>query len=192
MFAEISECYEEVVKQIQRSEAELFLWQILIDKITGASNPFLDLNTFAVLFFGEQSFAMKKLEIVIGRSSDADFDLSRLKELVEDQNAGGGDKEEHSSTPTYKMNLNSLSRKQFRIVIHNDVQNGISFYLYNDGKLPIYVDGKVLLNRTKTQLYDKSFIEVRTDQEAAETSTLWPNHTVKQRFQVRTVFVTVA
>ena len=68
------------------------------------------------------------------------------------------------AAPSYKMNLNSLSRKQFRIAIHNDVQNGgISFYLYNDGKLPIYVDGKVLLTRTKTQLYDKSFIEVRND-----------------------------
>ncbi len=42
------------------------------------------------------------------------------------------------------------------------VEMGI-FLLYNHGKLPIYVDGKTLLNSCKTHVYDKSIIEVKID-----------------------------
>ena len=34
------------------------------------------------------------------------------------------------------------------------------FYLYNNGKLPVYVDGKPMHAACKTQVYDKSIIEV--------------------------------
>ena len=124
---------------------ELFLWKVLIDKITGVSNLFLDMTTLAVsvLFFGEESFAITIFEITLGQSrDDVDFDLTKLRELVEVRH------EEDS----FKMNLKTLSRKQLRIAIHIDVHNDFAFFLYNDGRLPMYVDGKVLLTRTKTQL----------------------------------------
>lgn len=59
----MSECYTDLLSQIKRREAELFLWQILIDKITGNANPFMNMNTFAVMFFGEKIFSMNKQEV---------------------------------------------------------------------------------------------------------------------------------
>lgn len=51
---------------------------------------------------------------------------------------------------------NKISRNQATVVM---VSTGV-FLILNNGKLPIYVDGKIVTSRCKTQLYDKSLIEV--------------------------------
>jgi len=49
-----------------------------------------------------------------------------------------------------------LSRNQCSIVM---VDSGI-FYLFNNGKMAMFVDGQVLLPMSKVKLNDKSLIEV--------------------------------
>ena len=49
-----------------------------------------------------------------------------------------------------------ISRNQCSIKM---IEMGV-FVLYNHGKLPVYVDGKIILKSCKTHVYDKSIIEV--------------------------------
>lgn len=72
------------------------------------------------------------LKIKIGRSLNADIDVS-----------------------SYQMDK-KVSRDQCTI----NVIDTNKFVLLNNGKLPIFVDGKILINKCKTQIYDKSIIEV--------------------------------
>jgi hypothetical protein len=39
------------------------------------------------------------------------------------------------------------------------IEQGV-FILMNNGKMPVYVDGKIILDGCKTHIYDKSLIEV--------------------------------
>ena len=55
----------------------------------------------------------------------------------------------------YDLNK-KISRNQCSLSM---VDAGV-FYLYNNGKLPVYVDGKPMHAACKTQVYDKSIIEV--------------------------------
>lgn len=50
-----------------------------------------------------------------------------------------------------------VSRKQCSITYQASVDK---FFLLNHGKQPVYIDGKVISSQQKTQLYDKSIIEV--------------------------------
>jgi hypothetical protein len=59
----MKETYDGLLRQIKRSEADLFLWQSLVDKVTGNSNPFVDSDTLAVLFNENLTFPMKSREV---------------------------------------------------------------------------------------------------------------------------------
>jgi len=62
--------YENLLNEIKRTEADVFLWQALADKVTGRSNPFIEMDTVAVLFCQEIEYKMKKREILIGRCNN--------------------------------------------------------------------------------------------------------------------------
>jgi hypothetical protein len=78
--------YELILKQIKRAEADIFLWQILVDKVTGnfnfmkasthyfqcrilfcsisgKKNLFAEINTLAVIFCEYLEFKMQKKEV---------------------------------------------------------------------------------------------------------------------------------
>jgi hypothetical protein len=57
------ESYNSLLHQIKRAEADVFLWQCLADKVTNNSNPFLDIDTYAVLFNDKFSYNMKSREV---------------------------------------------------------------------------------------------------------------------------------
>lgn len=127
--------YNILMREIKRSEADLFLWQVLLDKITDKPNPFGEVDTLALLFSEKIEFKMKKKEISLGRSSsntEVDFNLGIINENKK------------------------ISRKQC-IIVH--LKSNL-FYLFNRGKLPVFVDGNPVVLNDKIQLNDKSLIEV--------------------------------
>ena len=132
----MTESYNVILGKIKRSEADLFLWQCLVDKVTCNENPFLDNDTLAVVFNDKFTYKIKKSQIFIGRStknSHVDIDLSDLEANKK------------------------ISRNQCSInMIEQD-----AYVLLNNGKLPMYVDGKIILKECKTHIYDKSIIEVK-------------------------------
>jgi microspherule protein 1 len=128
----MSKSYDLILAKIKRSEADLFLWQCLVDKVTCNENFFLDIDTLGVLFSENFTYKIATSQVTIGRStqmSQVDIDLSTEKRV---------------------------SRKQCSI---NMIDMG-AFILSNHGKLPVYVDGKIILNSCKTHIYDKSIIEI--------------------------------
>ncbi len=63
---EMAECYESLEEQIKRAEVDLFLWQILIDKVTGLEeNPFSEIDTLAVLVHEDFLYKMKNRKVSI-------------------------------------------------------------------------------------------------------------------------------
>jgi hypothetical protein len=59
----MKKAYNKVLSKVKKCEAELFLWQVFIDKITGERNPFLDIQTLAVVVFDDITFEMTKREV---------------------------------------------------------------------------------------------------------------------------------
>ena len=55
--------YQSLLTDIKRSEADIFLWQVLVDKITDRPNPFADVETLAILFSENIEFKMIKKEV---------------------------------------------------------------------------------------------------------------------------------
>ncbi len=63
---EMTECYETLEEHIKRAEVDLFLWQILIDKVTGLEeNPFGEIDTLAALVHENFLYKMKKRQVII-------------------------------------------------------------------------------------------------------------------------------
>lgn len=127
--------YDELLNEIKRTEADVFLWQALADKVTGRSNPFIEMDTIAVLFCQEVEYKMKKREIALGLSSNCsqvDINLGSI------------------------TNSKKISTIQCKIcLIEDDL-----FYLFNKGDLVIQVDGESVLKDSKIRIKDKSLIEI--------------------------------
>ncbi|CAF0757947.1 unnamed protein product [Brachionus calyciflorus] len=130
---DMSETYEALLENIRKAEADLFLWQSLIDKLNGVSNPFEDPSCLAVIFSENFNYTMSKREISFGRSKNADIDLS-----------------------PHELFSKKISRNQFKIVM----LDSNLFILINNGRLQVYVDGKVIQKNDRTQIFDKSIIEI--------------------------------
>lgn len=134
--ASMLKSYQSLLQEIKRSEADVFLWQVLADKITDRKNAFADVETLAVLFCEKIEFIMNKKEVSIGRSSSnskVDIDLSTI----------------------YKADK-TMSRKQC-VICH--VKSDL-FFLFNRGRMPVFVDGNPVLINERSQLNDKSLIEI--------------------------------
>ncbi|XP_015923740.1 microspherule protein 1 [Parasteatoda tepidariorum] len=123
------------LQEIKHYENEVPKWQVLVDLVTGVSLPDFDSKTLAVLRGRIVRYLIQSREVTFGRSAkdntvDIDFALEG---------------------PAWK-----ISRRQGVIKMDN---NG-EFYLINEAKKPIFVDGKPVLNGTKYKLNNNSVIEI--------------------------------
>lgn len=123
-------------KDIRNIENELSRWSVLVDSMTGIGfSPDFDNHTLAILRGRLVRYLMRSKEISFGRSTKdltVDVDLSL-------------------EGPAYKV-----SRKQGTIKLRN---NG-DFFITNEGKRPIFVDGAPLLTGNKTKLNNNNVVEV--------------------------------
>lgn len=122
-------------KEIRHLEQELPKWQVLVDSVTGISPPDFDNQTLAVLRGRLVRYLMRSREITLGRATkdnQIDVDLSL-------------------EGPAWK-----ISRRQGAIKLRN---NG-DFYIANEGKRPLYIDGKPILTGNKQKLNNNSVVEI--------------------------------
>ncbi|XP_060067337.1 microspherule protein 1-like [Ylistrum balloti] len=122
-------------KEIRHLEQELPKWQVLVDSVTGISPPDFDNQTLAVLRGRLVRYLMRSREITLGRATkdnQIDVDLSL-------------------EGPAWK-----ISRRQGIIKLRN---NG-DFFIANEGKRPIYIDGRPVLVGNKQKLCNNSVVEI--------------------------------
>lgn len=123
-------------REIRHLENELPRWTVLVDSITGIGiHPEFDNHTLAVLRGRLVRYLMRSREITIGRKSkqDAiDVDLSL-------------------EGPAFKV-----SRRQATLKLRS---NG-DFFIANEGKRPLYIDGMPLLRGYKGKLNNNCTVEV--------------------------------
>ncbi|KAE8616287.1 hypothetical protein XENTR_v10008766 [Xenopus tropicalis] len=122
-------------REIRQLEQELNRWQVLVDSITGMSSPDFDTQTLAVLRGRMVRYLMRSREITLGRATkdnQIDVDLSL-------------------EGPAWK-----ISRKQGVIKLKN---NG-DFFIANEGRRAIYIDGRPVLPGSKWKLSHNSVVEI--------------------------------
>ncbi|CAH1788008.1 unnamed protein product [Owenia fusiformis] len=122
-------------REIRHLEQELPKWQVLVDSVTGISPPDFDNQTLAVLRGRLVRYLMRSREITLGRTTkdnQIDVDLSL-------------------EGPACK-----ISRRQGVIKLRN---NG-DFFIANEGKRPLYIDGKPVLVGNKQRLNNNSVVEI--------------------------------
>ncbi|KAM4880950.1 microspherule protein 1 isoform 6-T7 [Sylvia borin] len=122
-------------REIRQLEQELHRWQVLVDSITGMSSPDFDSQTLAVLRGRMVRYLMRSREITLGRATkDNQIDVDLALE-----------------GPAWK-----ISRKQGVIKLKN---NG-EFFIANEGRRPIYIDGRPVLGGCKWRLSNNSVVEI--------------------------------
>lgn len=123
-------------KEIRTLENELQRWSVLLDSVTGYGiSPEFDAQTLAILRGRAVRYLMRSREITFGRNA---------KDLTVDVNLA-------LEGPAYKV-----SRKQGTIKMRS---NG-DFFLANEGKRPVFVDGMPIACGNKTKLHNNNVIEV--------------------------------
>ncbi|XP_026319363.1 microspherule protein 1 isoform X2 [Hyposmocoma kahamanoa] len=121
-------------KDIRLLENSLSRWQVLVQSVAGG-NVELDKNTLAVLRGRLVRYLMRSREIAVGRSTrdhTIDVDLSLEGPAVK------------------------VSRKQATIRLRNTGD----FFMSSEGKRPIFVDGRPVLQGNKVKLNHNSVIEI--------------------------------
>uniref|UniRef100_A0A8C4QKP0 Microspherule protein 1 n=1 Tax=Eptatretus burgeri TaxID=7764 RepID=A0A8C4QKP0_EPTBU len=122
-------------REIRQLEQELPRWQAMVESVTGSSTPEFDSQTLAVLRGRLVRYLMRSREITLGRAtkhSQIDVDLSL-------------------EGPAWK-----ISRKQGVIKLRGSGE----FIISNEGRRPIYIDGKPVLTGSKWKLNNNSVVEV--------------------------------
>lgn len=122
-------------REIRLLEREVGRWQVLVDSVTGISPPDFDNQTLAVLRGRLVRYLMRSREITVGRSTrdqTVDVDLSL-------------------EGPAWKV-----SRRQGTIRLRN---NG-DFFVSSEGKRPIFVDGRPIMQGNKYRLNNNSVVEI--------------------------------
>ncbi|XP_059618576.1 microspherule protein 1 [Phlebotomus argentipes] len=123
-------------REIRQLENELSRWTVLVDSLAGIGfTPEFDKETPAVLRGRLVRYLMRSREITMGRCTK-DFTVDVDLKL---------------EGPAHKV-----SRKQATIKLRS---NG-DFFMTNEGKRAIYVDGSPLLTGAKTRLNNNSVIEL--------------------------------
>ncbi|XP_064823922.1 microspherule protein 1-like [Oncorhynchus masou masou] len=122
-------------KEISQLEQELPHWQVLVDSITGMNSPDFDNQTLAALRGWMVRYLMRSREITLGRAT-------KDKQIDVDLSLEG---------PAWK-----ISRKQGIIKLKN---NG-DFFIANEGRRPIYIDGRPVLSGDKWKLNNNSVVEI--------------------------------
>lgn len=122
-------------REIRHLENEIPKWQVMVDSVTGISPPDFDNQTLAVLRGRLVRYLMRSREITLGRATkdnNIDVDLSL-------------------EGPAWKV-----SRKQGIIKLRNSGD----FYVANEGKRAIHIDGKSVMKGQKTKLNNNSVVEI--------------------------------
>ncbi|XP_045561266.1 microspherule protein 1 [Salmo salar] len=122
-------------KEIRQLEQELPCWQVLVDSITGMNSPDFDNQTLAALRGRMVRYLMRSREITLGRAT-------KDKQIDVDLSLEG---------PAWK-----ISRKQGIVKLKN---NG-DFFIANEGRRPIYIDGRPVLSGYKWKLNNNSVVEI--------------------------------
>uniref|UniRef100_A0A4W4HIK1 Microspherule protein 1 n=1 Tax=Electrophorus electricus TaxID=8005 RepID=A0A4W4HIK1_ELEEL len=122
-------------REIRQLEQELPRWQVLVDSITGMNSPDFDNQTLAALRGRMVRYLMRSREITLGRAT-------RDKQIDVDLSLEG---------PAWK-----ISRQQGIIKLKN---NG-DFFIANEGRRPIYIDGRPVLSGNKWKLNNNSVMEI--------------------------------
>ncbi|CAG0898031.1 unnamed protein product [Darwinula stevensoni] len=120
---------------INTLEAQVKVLQVAVESVTGINSPEFDAQTLAVLHGRLVRYLVRSKEVTFGRSTNAsqvDIDLSL-------------------EGPAWKV-----SRKQGTIKLRS---NG-DFIVCNEGKRPIYIDGKPVLQGSKAKIRNQSIFEV--------------------------------
>uniref|UniRef100_UPI00358E73FA microspherule protein 1 isoform X5 n=1 Tax=Myxine glutinosa TaxID=7769 RepID=UPI00358E73FA len=122
-------------REIRQLEQELPRWQAMVESVTGSSTPEFDSQTLAVLRGRLVRYLMRSREITLGRAtkhSQIDVDLSL-------------------EGPAWK-----ISRKQGVVKLRSSGE----FIISNEGRRPIYIDGKPILTGSKWKLNNNSVVEI--------------------------------
>lgn len=123
-------------REIRQLENELGRWNVLVDSLTGAGvTPEFDGQTLAILRGRLVRYLMRSKEITFGRDT---------KDFVVDVDVS-------LEGPACKV-----SRKQGTIKLRS---NG-DFFISNEGKRPIFIDGSPLLCGNKTRLANNCVVEI--------------------------------
>ncbi|XP_059092985.1 microspherule protein 1-like [Tigriopus californicus] len=124
-----------VKKEIRHLEAEINKWQVLVDKVRGDNPPDFDNQTLAVLRGRLVRYLMRSKEITLGRTSkDQSVDVDLKLE-----------------GPAWK-----ISRKQGVIKLKNTGE----FYIANEGRRSIFVNGKPVQRGESARLCNNSVLEI--------------------------------
>uniref|UniRef100_A0A2P2HZL9 Microspherule protein 1-like n=1 Tax=Hirondellea gigas TaxID=1518452 RepID=A0A2P2HZL9_9CRUS len=124
-------------REVRRLEDKVAHLSVLVDTVTGISPPDFDVNTLAVLRGRLVRYLMRSDNITLGRKAagvNVDVDLTL-------------------EGPAWK-----ISRRQGIISLR---ENG-EFLLQNEGKRPVFVDGKPVLPGTNCRLLNNAVIEIST------------------------------
>jgi len=123
-------------RDIRTLENELLRWSVLLDSVTGIGiSPEFDNQTLAILRGRAVRYLMRSREITFGRSTaDCSVDVNLALEGA-----------------AYKV-----SRKHGTIKLRS---NG-DFFICNEGRRPIFVDGAPVLTGNKSKLHNNNVIEI--------------------------------
>lgn len=123
-------------REIRTIENELSRWSVLLDNVTGIGiSPEFDNQTLAILRGRAVRYLMRSREITFGRNTD---------DLVVDVNLA------------LEGAAHKVSRKQGTIKLRS---NG-DFFIVNEGKRPIFIDGAPVIKGERTKLNNNNVIEV--------------------------------
>lgn len=124
-------------REIRTIENELSRWSVLLDNVTGIGiSPEFDSQTLAILRGRAVRYLMRSREITFGRNTN---------DFVVDVNL------------SLEGAAHKVSRKQGTIKLRN---NG-DFFVVNEGKRPIFIDGIPIVKGARTKLNNNNVIEVR-------------------------------
>lgn len=124
-------------REIRTIENELSRWSVLLENVTGIGiTPEFDSQTLAILRGRAVRYLMRSREITFGRNSN---------DFVVDVNL------------SLEGAAHKVSRKQGTIKLRS---NG-DFFIVNEGKRPIFIDGAPVVTGGRTKLNNNNVIEVR-------------------------------
>ncbi|XP_037933495.1 microspherule protein 1 isoform X2 [Teleopsis dalmanni] len=123
-------------REIRILENELSRWNVLVDSILGiATAPEFDSQTLAILRGRLVRYLMRSKEITFGRDA---------RDCLVDVNL------------SLEGSASKISRRQGTIKLRS---NG-DFFISNEGRRPIFIDGTPLLSGNKTRLSNNCMVEI--------------------------------
>lgn len=151
-------------KEIRHLENELPKWTVLVDSITGIGiHPEFDNQTLAVLRGRLVRYLMRSREVSDGRAVPP-----RATHLTRGLQITLGRKSDHEMVDV-DLSLEGpavkVSRRQGTIKLRS---NG-DFFIANEGKRPLFIDGMPLLHGNKAKLNNNCTIEVSASHSAPKS-----------------------